>query len=49
MFSVFINTDRNKRGQTSRLVARAKIETSCIFEWNEVVYLQHRYTLPSFC
>ena len=34
MFSVFINTDRNKCGQTSRIVARAQIQTSCNFEKN---------------
>ena len=28
-FSIFIDTDCNKRGQTSRLVARAQIQTSC--------------------
>ena len=27
--SVFINNDCNKRGQTSRLVAGAQIQTSC--------------------
>ena len=31
---VFIDTDRYKRGQTSRLVARAQIQTSCNFETN---------------
>ena len=34
MFSVFINIDCNKRGQTSRLVARAQIQTSCNLEKN---------------
>ena len=35
VFSVFINSDSNKRGQTSRLVAGAQIQTSCNFEKNE--------------
>ena len=34
VFSVFINSDCNKRGQTSRLVAGAQIQTSCNFEKN---------------
>ena len=34
MFSVFINIDYNKRGQTCCLVAGAQIQTSCIFERN---------------
>ena len=38
MFSVSINTDRNKRGQTCYLLCRAQIQTSCFFEWKEVVY-----------
>ena len=33
--SVCINIDGNKRGQTSRLVAGAQIQTSCNFEKNE--------------
>ena len=33
MFSVFINTDRNKRGQTCYIVSRAQIQTCCFFEW----------------
>ena len=36
MGSVFINIDCNKRGQTSRLVARAQIQTSCNLENNNV-------------
>ena len=32
MFSVFVDTDYNKRGQTSRTVARAQIQTSCDFD-----------------
>ena len=32
MFSVFINIDCNKRGQTSRLVARAQIQTFVTFK-----------------
>ena len=35
MCSVCINIDGNKRGQTSRLVAGAQIQTSCNFEKNE--------------
>ena len=34
MCSIFINIDCNKRGQTSRLVAGAQIQTSCNFEAN---------------
>ena len=34
MFSVFINTDRNKREQTCYIVAGAQIQTSCNFERN---------------
>ena len=34
VFSIFINIDCNKRGQTSRLVAGAQIQTSCNFEKN---------------
>ena len=34
MFSVFINIDCNKRGQTSCLVARAQIQTNCNLEKN---------------
>ena len=34
MFRVFINIDCNKLGQTSRLVARAQIQTSCNREKN---------------
>ena len=34
MFSVFINTDRNKRGQTCYLVTGAQIQTSCNFDSN---------------
>ena len=34
MFSVFINIDSNKRGQTSCLVARAQIQTNCNLEKN---------------
>ena len=34
VWSVFINFDSNKCGQTSRLVAGAKIQTSCNFEKN---------------
>ena len=33
MLSVFINTDRNKRGQTCYIVFRAQIQTCCFFEW----------------
>ena len=29
MFSVLINTDRNKRGQTCYIVSKAQIQTSC--------------------
>ena len=34
IFSVFINIDCNKRGQTSGLVARAQIQTNCNLEKN---------------
>ena len=34
VFSIFINIDCNKRGQTSRLVTGAQIQTSCNFEKN---------------
>ena len=34
VFSVFVDTDCNKRGQTSRPVVRAQIQTSCDFEEN---------------
>ena len=34
VFSVFVDTDCNKRGKTSRPVARAQIQTSCNFEEN---------------
>ena len=33
MLSVFINTDRNKRGQTCYIVFRAQIQICCFFEW----------------
>ena len=38
MLRVFIDTDRYKRGQTSRLVARAQLQTSCNFETNTYSY-----------
>ena len=34
VYSVFINIDCNKRGQTSRLVARAQIQTNCNLQKN---------------
>ena len=34
MFSVFVHTDCNKRGQTSRSYVRAQIQTSRNFESN---------------
>ena len=34
MFSIFINTDRNKRGHTCYIVAKAQIQTSCNFKRN---------------
>ena len=34
MFSVFVHTNCNKRGQTSRPVVRAQIQTSCNFKAN---------------
>jgi len=34
VFSILVHTDCNKRGQTSRAVAEAKIQTSCNFEAN---------------
>ena len=34
MFSFFVDTDCNKRGQTFRPVVRAQIQTSCNIEKN---------------
>ena len=34
VFSIFVYTDRHKRGQTSRPVIRTQIQTSCNFEAN---------------
>ena len=49
MCSVTVDTDRNKRGQTSRSVVRAQIQTSCNFEANlcamhlDVVCVYYRF------
>ena len=34
VWSLFVDNDYNKRGQTSRPVVRAEIQTSCHFEGN---------------
>ena len=41
VFSVFINIYCNKRGQTSRVVAGAQIQTRCNFETN--IYSRNRF------
>ena len=53
--SVFIDNDCNKRGQTSRLVAGAQIQTNCffknsIYDYNWFLDFVHRRCIfiPSF-